>query len=540
MMAMRALLIICSVARAASSGFLHARPHTEKSVSLSAVQDILSAALSMEPSRLRQLEDELRPMYAALPKDSNGTLEPAVVRYALHRHFVQKHGWHIKGLELVGHASNVSSPAGILKDHVPEYVQGLLEQHMSGRGWHLNDLAIWSAVQEELIQREFRQDLEFVYEMHDFPISNILDQSELDQVIETYLAQYLVDESFTNMRPAALIKEVQDTYDPWDDLVMWAKDLRQSFDFMEASHGNPFNGKGGYSFQRVTAMIQEIMGRYTSFQNLECSTMTDVILGLEHANTGRVPLAKFYEAALQDKWKFWEPKEYLQHAGALDDSDSKRLSVIIPNYVYGMTNCLASSSFFSVCCTNKCDSLVGHLERVLEAPSAAPERIAALVAELPSDTVDAPRELSTALRTRLQEIAAHHDGSVPLHGRLFSQWMHHAYPRECPFPHVDGEQNPLTQEAWAEASGMHYTTSDQDMWRYIRQYKAEHHSEELPWSAAERLVATHRHGQRPRPLWQKGFALVAVVAVAVPLLRTWESVLGMRGTGEAKQCKHLV
>jgi len=290
----------------------------------------------------------------------------------------------------------------------------------------------------------------------------------------------------------------------------------------------------------VTSLIQDIMGHYTSFQSLECGAMTDVILSLEHADTGRVPLAKFYEAGLAHKWKFWEPKAYLQHAGALDESDATRPAVIIPNYVYGMNNCLASSSFFSVCCTNKCEHLIGHLERTLEAPSAAPERIAALVAELPSDTVE-PRALPSALTSRLLEIAAHHGGEVPLHGRLFSQWLHHAYPRECPFPHVDGEENPLTPEAWAEAFDTHFSASDEDMRRHMREYRLEHgHGEELPWSSAEQLVATHRRGQAPRPWWQKCLALVAVVAVAVPILRTWESVLGMRDPSEAKHCKHLV
>lgn len=47
-----------------------------------------------------------------------------------------------------------------------------------------------------------------------------------------------------------------------------------------------------------------------------------------------------------------------------------------------------------------------------------------------SDTVAAPRELSEGLRVRLQEVAALHGGKVPIHGRLFAQWMHHAFPRE--------------------------------------------------------------------------------------------------------------
>ena len=35
---------------------------------------------------LRSFEEELRTMYAALPKTARGALEPSVVRYALHRY----------------------------------------------------------------------------------------------------------------------------------------------------------------------------------------------------------------------------------------------------------------------------------------------------------------------------------------------------------------------------------------------------------------------------------------------------------------------
>merc|ERR1719203_1040853 len=210
-------------------------------------------------------------------------------------------------------------------------------------------------------------------------------------------------------------------------------------------------------------MIQEIMGHYTSFQSVECSAMTDVILGLEHAGSGRVPLAKFYEAGLANKWKFWEPKAYLQHAGALDESDSKRPAVIIPNYVYGMNNCLASSSFFSVCCRNKCEYLMGHLELAFAAPSVTPQRVVEVVSTLSSDTVDAPRNLSAPLLARLGEIAEHHDGQVPLHGRLFAQWMHHAYPRECAFPQAERAQNQLTPEAWSAETGVDYWLPDHEM-----------------------------------------------------------------------------
>merc|ERR1719362_2488704 len=100
---------------------------------------------------------------------------------------------------------------------------------------------------------------------------------------------------------------------------------------------------------------------------------------------------------------------------------------------------------------------MGHLEQALGGPEAEPSRIAGLVAALPSDTVEAsqarPRPLSAALLARLDQVAAHNGGKVPLHGRLFAQWMHHAYPRECPYPHEAGAAAPVTDDEWMRETG---------------------------------------------------------------------------------------
>merc|ERR1719191_106602 len=70
-------------------------------------------------SRLHLLEAILKPMYTALPKNEYGNLGHSTVRYALHRLFIMRHGWHIKGLGRDAETSNVTSPSGVLKDHVP-------------------------------------------------------------------------------------------------------------------------------------------------------------------------------------------------------------------------------------------------------------------------------------------------------------------------------------------------------------------------------------------------------------------------------------
>merc|ERR1719453_1521584 len=93
-----------------------------------------------------------------------------------------------------------------------------------------------------------------------------------------------------------------------------------------------------------------------------------------------------------------------------------------------------------------------HLEQSLEAPTAVPKHIVSIISNLASDTVKAPRVLSNALVRRLSDIADMHDGAVPLHGRLFAQWLHHAYPQECSYPYVSGVITPSKPKDWV-ASG---------------------------------------------------------------------------------------
>merc|ERR1719189_2855409 len=96
---------------------------------------------------------------------------------------------------------------------------------------------------------------------------------------------------------------------------------------------------------------------------------------------------------------------------------------------------------------------MSQLEIEVASPTASPTRIAEVVGMLHSDTVEAPRNLPASLLSRLSEIADHHDGQVPLHGRLFAQWMHHAFPLECPYPHTAGTTTALTPGEYMDASG---------------------------------------------------------------------------------------
>merc|ERR1719277_792409 len=168
------------------------------------------------------------------------------------------------------------------------------------------------------------------------------------------------------------------------------------------------------------------------------------------------------------------------------------------------------------------------LESHIGSSSAPAERIAALVSTLPSESVKAPRELPTLLRQRLDEVAAHHGGQVPLHGRLFAQWLHHAYPLECPYPQEAGVTN---LHLWAgderdeasEAEMKQHVDADTCSVNWDGKIDCGEESAELPWSTKEELLESVS-GVRapPRTSWSVVrsvfvlFGLVAALLTAVP------------------------
>merc|ERR1719336_2722102 len=184
---------------------------------------------------------------------------------------------------------------------------------------------------------------------------------------------------------------------------------------------------------------------------------------------------------------------------------------------------------------------MGHVEQQIASSSASPARIAEVVSSLPSDTVDAPRNLSTALYARLDEIAAFHGGRVPLHGRLFAQWMHHAYPRECSFPHISGTTNPLSQGEFAEQVGHEFIeVSQEDMEKHAARVNLTFGAPEaLPWTSVEELVAEHKqnaNATRGLVSLQALAAFAALASFGVPLLRTCAYTRAGPSEGKAEKC----
>jgi len=508
------------------------------------VKDILLSEMAgrTDVARLTQIEDELRPMFSALPKGENGRLEQSTVRYALHRYFLQKYGWYVQGLDNAGEVWNASSASTVLKAFAPVYIQSLFEEQLNGNGMGLHELAVFAATMADLVHMEAVGDMQQIFATLQLPTLGPVVESSAEEALDTFVTAFLsmVPMLLDNLTDIEVSKELlEEAYPNLEETKTWWQDFRLTYELSQSSRRNPFVQQAT-TFDKMTELALEFSHGFSSFQNLECHTLKRKLVDMEHLGTGRVLLSQFYRSALDGAWEFKESVEYLRNQGSLDESNPDSPSVVIPNYVNSRMNCLTASDFYAVCCLSECDGLMGKVEANIMAPSETPARIIEVISKLQSDTVDAPRNISTVLTARLEGIAHNHGGQVPLHGRLFSQWMHHVYPRECPFPHVSGAVTPMYPEEWAELMG-------EDMVEVTEEVMEAHakrlaHAQEkimdLPWTRHEELVAVHRQGaskSRISSMLKPAMAMLGLVSFAVPLARALNTAISTPTEGKFEQ-----
>merc|ERR1719336_1138373 len=449
--------------------------------------------------RLGRIEDAMNHIFRAMPKNAHGNLDHSGVRYVLHRLFVDRHRMFVKGLEPGRKAWNSSSPTEVLEDRVPEYVQNLFEERLDGRGLGMHEVAILAATLEHLIHDEAVERLKLSYDALKLSMETRLSPGRAKRVLKVYMLLFLKGVNASEMEDFDVGEQtarIRSEYPGWRDTINFAHGVLENVS--ENSAADPGFAGGELAFSAISRIVEEIGERYGRWQERDCHDLKANIMKLENTGLGRVLLRDFYADAMEGGWQFSESVSYLRDHGILDESDPKQKSVMIPNYITSPSNCLASSGIYSVCCPDECEPLLGHLEREIAEPDATPAHIAGIVANLPSDTIEAPRVLSEALRSRLEEVASHHGGRVPLHGRLFAQWLHHAYPRECPYPHMSGTTSAMSLTEWVDQNGAE-RASREEMWQHAYSEVAPEgnvsgnesgsvRNQPLQWSAEEELV----------------------------------------------------
>jgi len=209
---------------------------------------------------------------------------------------------------------------------------------------------------------------------------------------------------------------------------------------------------GEANFSLMVSTLQDFARKVGGIEDKECKIMKELLVSKEQRpGNGRVRLEDYFDQASNH---FSESISYLRDHGILDETDPQDLTVIIPNYLHSPSNCLTPSGFYEICCFDECDAMMDLIEVEVAAPVATPEHVAPVVASLDAnrDYSRSGRDLNPTLKRLLRDIADFHGGSVPIHGRLFGQWMHQAFPRECAHPHDGFDYNRFNSSSQLEYS----------------------------------------------------------------------------------------
>jgi len=424
-------------------------------------------------SELQAIERELQPIWQSLQKDAKNRIERRSLRYLVHRFFDRRSALHVRGFEpsrLIN--SSGWGDADILSQRVPAYVEAVLEsKHRTTTGFDLRDVAIMVATIQQLIFDFEGALLEKAYRRQRQPMTGSLSILEVRQVLATYLVHWFVGDDMESISILLSNSSLLEASIPhWDKLVSMAEGharalnwKRQTAALTALADGSARPGHNAlvqqYSFEDMHSIVGTMTRGFASFWESECQAMKGALVDMDTHHTGRVPLSKFYSSTLDGEWRFGESETYLRELGALDETSWRGKQVIISNYIQGASNCIVSSTHYLVCCVNECEAMQGELEVALGSPLASPQQISDIVEGLAEDPIQ------SSLRDQLEKIAATHDGLVPLHGRLFAQWLHYVFPHDCPFPHKAGAATKLTPAEF----GDQYMVQSEDMIRHAEE-----------------------------------------------------------------------
>jgi hypothetical protein len=300
------------------------------------------------------------------------------------------------------------------------------------------------SVLEQLVFDESVTLLEAAYRLNGESIAAQIDEAALHRVLKSYLVLF-GQGSKANLQDAARHQALL-TARPRDDIDDFEHNAVLNFEYARRHRTNPFVPRS-FTFEAAAEIVTDLAQRYGKWQNAECRDMKSHLMELDPENTGRVPLGLLYAQPQGATYHFSESPEYLRKIGALDETGSTP-KVLITNYITGPSNCIASSSYYSVCCLNNCDSIMDEIEHKILAPSSTPERLLTLV-----KNITHVQSLPQGLPDKLQSIAERNGGEVPVHGRLFAQWLHFAFPHECPFPSLVESADVLMTSQWQGVRG---------------------------------------------------------------------------------------
>jgi len=424
--------------------------------------------------RLERIAAIMAPSFAASPKNRRGGVAPAGAQHLLRTYFGIERGWRIPGLEpLAWRANGTRGPgAGASTQRLRAAAGALFDERAGASGFSLEDVAALAATLEDVIADE---SLDFVaaarYLNHaggSAPLDLPAGQWVLTTVLLLFKNPGLSVADFEEKKLVAPnVRMYMHSKRPIPNIWDNANDALRNFRFQQRFRASPFR-RDVFSARELSAIGTGVVEEYGKSKHRECRLMKDELMTRDKYGTGLVPLAIFYapwerrNAKVTHNFQFTETAEHLRAIGALDETSARHPQVRIVNYMLGPANCAPRTPTMTLCCLNECEPLMSEIESRVQAPTATAEQLSGIVGNLSSATVDAPRRLPSGLAQRLRDIAAKRGGQVPLHGRLFAEWLHFAFPHECPFPHAVEDAAVHTRDFWKGRQFAHNDTEQEE------------------------------------------------------------------------------
>eukprot|EP00450_Noctiluca_scintillans_P015019 CAMPEP_0194511226 /NCGR_PEP_ID=MMETSP0253-20130528/42831_1 /TAXON_ID=2966 /ORGANISM="Noctiluca scintillans" /LENGTH=450 /DNA_ID=CAMNT_0039354541 /DNA_START=272 /DNA_END=1624 /DNA_ORIENTATION=- len=316
--------------------------------------------------------------------------------------------------------------------------------------------------------------------------------SELEGLLEDYMLRWIMGDVARGYRVARMSHDqLRKSIPGWDEALYFAKGQIKAFDY-ERQHrpaGRRWRGLLDqlFSLEDASIIVGSITRSFAWFHKSDCDSLEANLVTLDTTGTGRVPLSKFYAAGKTVDWRLGESETHLRDLGALDETSPWRgKQVLIPNYLQAASNCIVSTPDYQICCASRCDTVLSEIEMAVGGPTGVPDEILEVVQLMPGIEGEELLVVPDVLRVRLEEISS--KGGVRLHGRLFAQWLHYVFPRDCAFPHKAGTVSALERVSVSVAKATEKEIEDHVSGANWSDYDPEGTEWMTQWSAEEELM----------------------------------------------------
>lgn len=390
------------------------------------------------------MEKAIASMWGTLPKNPQGNVQWRSLRYLAHRFFLSRSGLLVRGLEPRRQLNDSQLGQAHVLEEEASPIEAVLRDIHTSDAFSMQDAVLLMAALEELIHASESDVLVEAYTIAGLDPNSAIMRFELQELLGVYLLRWVLSSHDVRVVKSLLLNKrlIYNVIPIWDELSEFVAGQVKALLF--SRRHTPVPGRmhlamgDRFFFQDVHEIVGLITRTFAHFWDTECQSIKHRLVKLDRTATGRVPVSAFYGANVDGEWRFQESEAYLQDLGALDVSPHwEEKQVIIPNYLQGMSNCIVHKPHYAVCCMNECESIINEIEAAIDGPTAEPAQLVSLVANI-TGLNDEPAKVPRKLRAQLERTASQTGGIVPLHGRVFAQWLHYVFPHDCPFPHKAG------------------------------------------------------------------------------------------------------